>query len=381
MPGITINETGVCNECTRHNKHPGYNLDRLKLEMEEKLARVKQENRTYDALVCFSGGKDSAYLLHMLKEQYGLRPVAFAVLHPFVKDVASSNMDRIAQKLHVDLIKFYPDEEMFAKFLRYGLLHGHKYGLREFAGCSLCGYIYHWVSYRMAMKMKIPLVLDGRDPSQVEKPHLIDGLSIKAAMESGVQYHGTLPDIFDAACGDEYRGSIYDFSWEEMRDAEFPTAMSPFTFLEYDYLKNCDTLIKAGVVEQQEIQSAVTNCDAHHFFAYLAYKHYDCHPYERHFAAGIRKGYATNVDQFGGSSARQLTREEILKILKEYKQGLFFLAERKERKMSQDEIVGLSKMLPTIASQWPGDGFSDWVEQMLTIHEYADYFGISLQEQ
>lgn len=376
-PGVEINETGICSECVRHNKHPGYDLERLARETQDRFVKVREENIPYHALVRFSGGKDSAYLLYMLKNKYNLRPLAFAVVHPFLNDLSSSNIDNIAQGLGVDLIKFYPDENMFIKFVRYGLLEGPKYGLREDVGCDLCSYIYHWVTHRMAMRMSIPYLVDGVDATEHEKPIFMDGEAMKAAMESGVKYQDPVPDIFRDACGDEYRGSIYDQNLDDLRNEEFPTTMSPFTFIEYDYKQKADSLERAGIVAKQDTLAAQTNCEVRHLFAYVAFRRYDCHPWEKQFALGLRKGYPTHIEQCGIDGTDNLTREDILDWLEDYRKGLYFIAENEEGTRVEKET--LRKMLPNMVTILGEQGFSVMADQMLKMYHYADYVGVDLK--
>lgn len=377
-PGVAINEAGLCSECVRAGKHPGYNLERLAREMETRFARARQEKWPYHALVRFSGGKDSAYLLYLLKNKYGLRPLAVAVVHPFLNSLSSNNIDTAARRLGIDLIKFQPDENMFIKFIRHGLLEGPRYGLGEDVGCDLCGYIYHWVTHRLAMRMNIPYLVDGVDPTEHEKPIFIDGEAMKAAMQSGVKYQAPVPDVWRDACGDEYRGSLYDQNPADLGQEPFPTTMSPFTFIPYDYKENMASLEKAGIMAMQDTMSGQTNCDVRHLFAYVSFKRYGCHPWEKQFALGLRRGYPTHIEQCGIGGAENLTRQDILDWLEDYKQGLFFIAENKTGIQGGKEI--LRQRLPTMVRILGEQGFSVMVDQMLKMHQYADYLGVALDQ-
>jgi hypothetical protein len=378
-PGVAINEEGICSDCARHDKHPGYDLERLSREMEDRLAELEKESMPYHALVRFSGGKDSVCLLYLIKNKYKLRPLAFTVVHPFLNNLASSNVDNVARKLGVDLLKFYPDESMFTKFLRYGLLEGSKYGLKEDVGCDLCSYVYHWVSYRMAMRMNIPYLFDGVDAAEHEKPIFIDGEAMKMAMQSGVKYQDPVPDIFRDACGDEYRGSIYDQDINYFANEEFPTTMSPFTFIPYDYKKDIEGMAQVGIIARQETLAGVqTNCEARHLFSYIAFKRYDCHPWVRQLARGLRRGYPTHIEQWGIGGVENLTREDILGWLDDYKKGLYFIADNEAS--GRDVKEALREMLPNMVRIQGEQGFSVMITQMLEMPRYADYIGVDLGE-
>lgn len=349
------------------------------MEMEERFAKIKGESRPYHALVRFSGGKDSVCLLHMLKNKYHLRPLAFAVVHPFLNSLTSQKLENIARKLGVDLIKFYPDESVFIKFIRHGLLKGHTYGLKEDIGCDLCSYVYHWITHRMAMRMDIPYLLDGVDATEQDKPLFREAEAMKAAMESGIKYQSPVPDIFCDACGDDYRGSIYDQNIDIFRGENFPTTMSPFTFIEYDYREYLSQMEKEGIDVRQDTLGVQTNCEVRHLFSYIAFKRYDCHPWAKQIAIGLRKGYPTHIEQWAVGGAENLTRQDIMDWLADYKKGLCFIAENRARVQSVKE-EDLSKILPHMVRIQGKRGFSIMIAQMLKMHDYADYLGVDVTQ-
>ncbi len=57
----------------------------------------------YDALLCFSGGKDSTYVLHKMVEN-GLRVLAFTFDNGYISKIAFDNMRKATEKLGVELV-------------------------------------------------------------------------------------------------------------------------------------------------------------------------------------------------------------------------------------------------------------------------------------
>ena len=67
--------------------------------------------KKYDAIVAFSGGKDSVYTLHLVKEVYGLRPLAVTGDNGFITKRAKKNMKSMIDKLGVDHFFLERDQE------------------------------------------------------------------------------------------------------------------------------------------------------------------------------------------------------------------------------------------------------------------------------
>ena len=74
-PRIAIDKDGICGACTNHkNKNKINWLDREN-ELIELCKEYKSKDGSYDVVVPSSGGKDSAYVSHILKYKYGMHPL------------------------------------------------------------------------------------------------------------------------------------------------------------------------------------------------------------------------------------------------------------------------------------------------------------------
>jgi hypothetical protein len=132
-------------------------------------------------------------------------------------------------------------------------------------------------------------------------------------------------------------------------------------------------------MQKKNLSSLITNCDLHHFFAYLSFIIYDCHPYERIFSTALRLGYPTFVDQFSADFTKsKLKRDSIIAFLEEYRDILFFLAENKELDKSKEEK--LFEMAPLFVKITGREGFLYAIRGMQKIHEYSSFFDIDLHE-
>ena len=94
FPGIKFDEQGICNHCRRDKSTEPEKVSR-KSDYRERLDKLIQDTKgsapTYDAIMAYSGGKDSSYTLKILRERYDLRILAFTFDNHFVSPFANSD--------------------------------------------------------------------------------------------------------------------------------------------------------------------------------------------------------------------------------------------------------------------------------------------------
>jgi len=100
FPFIRFDDEGVCNYCHSYElKNQVKPIDELRALVEP--YRRKGEP---DVIIPFSGGRDSTYSLHLVKEELGLNPIAFTYDWGMVTDLARRNIARVCGKLGVENI-------------------------------------------------------------------------------------------------------------------------------------------------------------------------------------------------------------------------------------------------------------------------------------
>lgn len=115
---ITFDEKGVCDRCRAYDERiaPWWNHGKgHEKELADMIAAIKKsgEGREYDCLIGLSGGLDSCYVLHLAVKEWGLRPFVFHVDAGWDLPIAVSNINKICNKLGVDLhIQKLDEEEM-----------------------------------------------------------------------------------------------------------------------------------------------------------------------------------------------------------------------------------------------------------------------------
>ncbi len=101
FPFIEFDKKGECNYCKNYKKKDVKDcLDELKAVIEP----YRSKDGSPDCFVPLSGGRDSTYVLHFLKEELGLNVVTYTYDWGMVTDLARRNIARICGKLGVENI-------------------------------------------------------------------------------------------------------------------------------------------------------------------------------------------------------------------------------------------------------------------------------------
>lgn len=105
FPFIDFDAQGVCNYCRSYrpryaHMHP---VD-TKQRFIQSLERYRRAGDAPDVMVAFSGGRDSSYGLHLIKKEFGLKPITFTYDWGMVTDLARRNVARICGQLGIQNI-------------------------------------------------------------------------------------------------------------------------------------------------------------------------------------------------------------------------------------------------------------------------------------
>lgn len=129
VPNIGFDHEGVCNYCRQiealEQEYP------MGAEGEARLQKIVDEmkaagrGKKYDAVIGVSGGCDSSYLVHQMKEVYGLRLLAAHFDNTWNSTIATENIHNVLDKLGVDLFTIVVDnkeyDDIYRSFFKAGV--------------------------------------------------------------------------------------------------------------------------------------------------------------------------------------------------------------------------------------------------------------------
>ncbi|NVO12242.1 MAG: 7-cyano-7-deazaguanine synthase [Bacteroidales bacterium] len=159
-----IGDDGICNICRKEQQNPVIlksedNVDQLFMDAQGKGKGL------YDALVFFSGGKDSTYLLTTLQKKYKkLRILAFTIDNGFRSPFGEENVKEICKHFGIEHLEIRPFN-MFKKLYRYGF---ENFSHKGFYATDIWeGELFMDIGRNIAAQMQIPLTVLGYTPQQL----------------------------------------------------------------------------------------------------------------------------------------------------------------------------------------------------------------------
>lgn len=112
MPGIKFDKEGISNFSKLFKPHVMKNQNIMK----EKFLELN--NKQSNIIVGFSGGRDSSYMLHLLKNKYNLNPIAVTYDWGMVTDLARRNQARICGQLGIEHVIVAADIPLKRKYIK-----------------------------------------------------------------------------------------------------------------------------------------------------------------------------------------------------------------------------------------------------------------------
>ncbi|MHA1344069.1 MAG: N-acetyl sugar amidotransferase, partial [Promethearchaeota archaeon] len=153
-----FNEEGICHMCQVEERKDSIDWDKRFKELEEKCDKYRGINGDwYDCVIAVSGGKDSHYQTHVMKELMNMNPLLVTVEDNFTMTKAGiHNLKNISREFGCDIISLKPNIKTQKIIMRYTF---EKYGKPTYYIDAL---IYSFPIH-MAIRLNIPLVVYGEN--------------------------------------------------------------------------------------------------------------------------------------------------------------------------------------------------------------------------
>lgn len=181
--GLELNEEGECNYCADPEyKNPSWSRPNISQQQKDRALedwnitmeqlQTTNNEREYDCVLGYSGGKDSTALLDMLINELNLRPLAVTVNTSLMSDIAKENIAQTLETLQYSEHHVFIEEAgpTFSKLYRYLFLnHSSNEEILIGSVCDRCSDLIHALLTKEAMARDIPVVILGYSPDQVKR--------------------------------------------------------------------------------------------------------------------------------------------------------------------------------------------------------------------
>jgi N-acetyl sugar amidotransferase len=157
FPRLTFDNQGVCSICREYDRWT--REWKSKLPEQKKILgkiciRAKNRHKEFDALIPYSGGKDSSYVLYVAKKELGLNCLAYTADNGYLSEYAKKNIDKACKNLGVEHVYYRFNTELM----------NHLYALfvrKTGYPCSACMRAIATGIYKLADMYNIPIVIQG----------------------------------------------------------------------------------------------------------------------------------------------------------------------------------------------------------------------------
>jgi len=254
-----LNDNGLCKDCSSAPL-PEATVDRAidqRAEFETALRECAGRGRgRYDALLLFSGGKDSIYMLHRVLDEFpGLRVLALTVDNGFMSPVAMEAAHQVLSHLDVDHLVFRHRSSVVKALFRHTITHLNEHGCAGTVDFS-DGELLLDTARNLSARMGIPIILCGYSRYQAE-----GGLGVTSFESPPERERQSRTHVSGIALTDIYGDGDLSMWWhgEQWPEEQIPRMLFPhFAWdLEENFIR--EQVIDLGFFDTIRVDPLVTN--------------------------------------------------------------------------------------------------------------------------
>jgi tRNA(Ile)-lysidine synthase TilS/MesJ len=315
FPRISFDEHGVCNFC-REKIVPGTAdtvIDEARISVKTHIDSVKGKSE-YDAIVCYSGGKDSTYTLMRAVRTYGLKVLAFTLDNGFMSPDAFVNIRRVVDVLGVDHVTVRPAVTHMRAIIAASAtkeIYNKKTLTRISSGCNSCISIVNMTALKLAIEKQAPLIIAGFTLGQIPVNSIMFQNNYAFLEESRVSslallrkeagdfvddYFRIRPGVLKGVIN--YPHTLNLLCLENITENEILAAIAPL-----------------GWIAPKDVDGCSSNCRLNVYNNYVHQKRFGYSPYELELSHLVRKGLLSREEAI--AKLEDQPREHLRKIMEE----------------------------------------------------------------
>jgi N-acetyl sugar amidotransferase len=153
--GLTFDEEGICSGCRVHEEKDRLNWSERGEMLRGILEQYKNKTGSnYDCIIPVSGARDSYFIVHTVKNVYGMNPLLVTYNKQYNTDLGIRNMANLRIQFDCDILTLTVDPDKVKKVTRASLRKRGSMYWHCLAGQTV-------FPVQIAVKFKIPLIIWG----------------------------------------------------------------------------------------------------------------------------------------------------------------------------------------------------------------------------
>jgi tRNA(Ile)-lysidine synthase TilS/MesJ len=293
FPNISFDEAGVCNYCQSGSTTADLEAERTALQegldqLFEKTRVARDPRVPYDAIVAFSGGKDSSHVLQLLSRDAALRCLAVTIDNGFLSDHTFANCRKVVEALGVDHIIFKPAFDFMRRLYQAsvtGELQVKAAIKRASAICNSCINLVNAHMVNVALKHRVAVIAGGYLGGQLPRGRAY--LELDPRLFARTREH-------ELSLYERHLGTVARAYFE--LDADAPDVVpklyivNPLVAIDYDEDRVMEALRPLGWQRPNDTGLNSTNCMLNDVGIAIHQRRHGFHPYEADLAQLVREG-------------------------------------------------------------------------------------------
>jgi hypothetical protein len=300
-------------------------------QVDEIIKTVKGQSGTYDAIMLYSGGKDSTYTMYQAVKRYGLKVLSFTLDNGYIPDQTFNNIRKITDKLGVDNLIFRPSKEHMKAIVKASALnpiYNKRTMVRISSVCNSCISMVNIQALRIALEKKISIILAGFTLGQIPVNSIVYKNNYTFLEESRAKSNSLLRQY----TGD-WLDTYYNLPSSLVENTkEWPTMVNLLCLEKLSEEEIVSTISTLGWAAPKNVDGCSSNCQLNTFNNIIHERVFGYNPYELELSHMIRKNL---IDRESAISKVEDMDPELFKKIAD------------DLQISEDEIRGAGNLYKT----------------------------------